>query len=568
MAEDQPILKGVEDKASEELGIRRWDRIAIFRETADAATDSDLPYWLVLLISGGIATLGLALDSSAVVIGAMLIAPLLSPVVGLALALAVGDGRLALQTAAAVLASTLGVVVTAALLTLALPFQELTPEISARTRPTTLDLVIAVLSGLAGVVVTAARGHRLSAAIPGVAISVALIPPLGVTGFGIGIGWNAELIRGSLLLYGANLAGIVLSGMLVFMLVGMHGPEVLEAARQWHREEQPTGLIARLDRLPWVRSLGVIRSGVARVGLVLAFVVALAIPLRDTLQEITREVRVRSAVQATVDDLFQVPGRSSVLGQQLVPTDEGTQVFLRVATTRWFGDDTRTDFMRRASARAGEPVRLVLEQLPASSGDIEQLADLIPSRSPNPSVPPPPPAPARVPSLLASLRERLFQAADALALPDGVEVAGLDLSLNGDARSRLRVAYLAPEPLPPAAEQILSRQLARAVGDPTMAIELVHLGSPLRSASELAATVDALLRFHTLRVEVVADSAGATDADSAVARLVREGIERGRIDARRSEAGSGLRLRLRPAPAEASGAAPADSTLASGTPGA
>jgi uncharacterized hydrophobic protein (TIGR00271 family) len=511
MAEDRAILKEVEEKASEELGIRRWDRSAIFRETADAATDSDLPYWIVLLISGGIATLGLALDSSAVVIGAMLIAPLLSPVVGLALALAVGDGRLALQTAAAVLASTLGVVATAALLTLALPFQELTPEISARTRPTTLDLVIAVMSGLAGVVVTAARGHRLSAAIPGVAISVALIPPLGVTGFGIGIGWNAELIRGSLLLYGANLAGIVLSGTLVFMLVGMHGPEVLEAARQWHREEQPTGLIARLDRLPWVRSLGVIRSGTARVGLVLGFVVAVAIPLRRTLQEITREVRVRSAVRTTVEDLFQ---------------------------------------------------------LPASSGDIEQLAELIPTRSPNPAVPPPPPSPTRVPSLLASLRERLAQAAEALSLPDGMEVAGLALSINGGVRSQLRVGYLAPEPLPPAAEQILARQLARAVDDPAMAIELVHLGSQLRPGSELTATADALLRFHSLRVEVVADSAGAADADSAVARLVRQGIERGRIDARRSESGGGLLLRLRPGPAEPESPPSADSTPASGTPGA
>jgi uncharacterized membrane protein len=73
----------------------------IFRETADAAVENDLPYWLVLVRSGAIATLGLALDSSAVVIGAMLVAPLLAPIVGLSLALAVGDARLALQSGTA-----------------------------------------------------------------------------------------------------------------------------------------------------------------------------------------------------------------------------------------------------------------------------------------------------------------------------------------------------------------------------------------------------------------------------------------------------------------------------------
>jgi uncharacterized hydrophobic protein (TIGR00271 family) len=551
MAEAKQIIEDVEEKASEELGIGRWDRPAIFREAADAATDSDLPYWTVLLLSGAIATLGLALDSSAVVIGAMLIAPLLSPVVGLALALAVGDGRLALQTAAAVAASTAGVIAVGALLTLSLPFQELTPEISARTRPTTLDLVIAVFSGLAGVVVTVARGHRLSAAIPGVAISVALIPPLAVAGFGIGIGWEGSLIRGSMLLYGANLAGIVLSGMLVFLLVGMHRPEVLEAVKRWHEQEKPTGLLARLDRIPWVRSLGLIRSTAARVGLVVAFVVALAIPLRRSLMEITREVRVRAAVGSAVEDLFQLPGRSSVLSQQLVPTDEGTQVFLRVATTEWFGDDARERFTRRASAAAGEPVRLVLEQLPASSGDIEQLAELIPTTRPRPAVPPPPPQAVGVPNLLASLRTRLGQAAGTLALPDGVAIAGMDLSINGAEGGELRLAYLAAEPLPPQAEQILSRQMARAVDAPGMRIALVRVApGPTPAEESLDEVADLLLRYPSLRVEVAAEGTDTSGAAPAiVARLVGAGIPRERIDTRAAPAGGAASLRLRAAPA-------------------
>ena len=72
----EPETNAIEEAAGEQLGVQQWDRPAIFRESADAATDNSLPYWLVLVLSGAIATLGLALNSSAVVIGAMIVAPL------------------------------------------------------------------------------------------------------------------------------------------------------------------------------------------------------------------------------------------------------------------------------------------------------------------------------------------------------------------------------------------------------------------------------------------------------------------------------------------------------------
>ena len=231
----ESLLRRVQTATAEALSVESWDRPGAAREAAASATDTDLPYWMILMISGAIASFGVAIDSAAVVIGAMLIAPLLAPVVGLALALATGDGRLMVQTAAVVLASMVVVVATGVIVAWTLPFQTLTAEITSRTSPTAIDLRIAIFSGLAGALVTVARRKRLSAAIPGVAISVALIPPLAVTGFGIGMG-NADVVRGSLLLYEANLAGIVLSGMALFLLVGMHRTSVLDALRD-HQEE-------------------------------------------------------------------------------------------------------------------------------------------------------------------------------------------------------------------------------------------------------------------------------------------------------------------------------------------
>jgi uncharacterized hydrophobic protein (TIGR00271 family) len=446
MAEAGDVVEAVEEAASEKLGVEEWDRSAIYRESANTATDNRLPYWAVLILSGAIATLGLALDSSAVVIGAMLVAPLLAPVVGLALSLAIGDGRLAVQTGAVVLGSTLAVILVGAGLTAALPFHAITLEISARTRPTTLDLAIAVFSGLVGAVVTVARRSRLSAAIPGVAISVALIPPLAVAGFGIGVG-RPDLIRGSLLLYGANLAGIVLSGMAVFLLVGMHRPDVLDTAREWHKTAQAHGVAALADRMRWVRSLGVFRSAWARVGLVLSFAVLLGFPLSESLAQITRETRIERAIREAEREVFESPGRASVLGRQVVIGAGRTQVYLRVATTEWFGSDEREEFERLASARAAEPVRLSLEQLPARGEDVGQLADLIPGREPRPVQPPPPPQSTRLGELLSTARERLDQAMQTLALPATIEVTETELALNRNGAGVVRITYSAPQPM-------------------------------------------------------------------------------------------------------------------------
>jgi uncharacterized hydrophobic protein (TIGR00271 family) len=556
MAESE--TNAIETAAGEKLGVHRWDRVEIFRESATAATDNQLPYWMVLVLSGGIATLGLAIDSSAVVIGAMLVAPLLAPVVGLALALSVGDGRLAVQTGVVVAGSTAAVVLISALLTVLLPFQTITLEISARTSPTTLDLAIAVFSGLVGVVVTVARGSRLSAAIPGVAISVALIPPLAVAGFGIGSGWNFELIYGSMLLYGANLAGIVLSGMAVFMLVGMHRSDVVDAAARWHELEVPHGLAAWTARAPGVRSLGPLRSAWSRVALVLAFVVALGFPLSESLAHIARETRVERAVTEAAQALFDLHERSSILSRQVVYASSTTQVYLRVATTEWFDAEDREEFERRASARAGEPVRLSLEQLPARGEDLEQLASLLP-RQEQRAVATPPTVDSQ--DLLASARLRLQGVRTSLLPPAGVEVVGVEVTVAESGATQLRVTYASAEPLEGQAAEMLRRQAAAAPDLDDVDVHLDFLsteplpltGTPADSAvaREVAERFDPRFRVN---VELLLPEDPEVDVDTARRQLVERGVPPDRI---RSIAGSegGLRVRVGPAAAPSAGTA-------------
>ncbi len=512
--------------------LRGWldsrDRAEIFTDTAGAAINTGTAYWLVLMISGSIAVLGLALNSAAVVIGAMLIAPLLAPVVGLALALAIGDGQLAVETAIVVLASTLAVILTGALLAflLPVPFQTLTAEIASRTRPTTLDLAIAAFSGLAGASVAVARKSKLSGAIPGVAVSVALVPPLAVAGYGIGTGGNWTIVRGSLLLYGANLAGIVMSAMVVFLVAGMRRPEVLEVDQRWRVEETQTALSDWIHTIPGLRRLGIMQSLWTRIGLVVAFVALVAIPLRASLQEIARETRIQRAVDAATK-MFSKPGKSFIVSREVDIGPEQTNVVLNLATTAWFTDSARNDFERIASSGAGEPVTLTLEQLPASSGSLSQLATLIGGQqrrtqairsAPNPNVS----------ERLKALRDETAGAIKGVSLPDSVTVLESDLSIGDSIRGpSIQLTYASPADLSNQVQQVIARQLAVKLNIPRLRLSVQRISFDRRSvkspADPVIDSVGRLLeKYPSLRVDILAgDRAPKGLADSLVKRLPR-----------------------------------------------
>ncbi|MEO7039410.1 MAG: TIGR00341 family protein [Gemmatimonadaceae bacterium] len=521
------------------------ERRAIFDEIASVGTDTTALYWMVLVLAGAIALLGLALNSAAVVIGAMLIAPLLAPVLGLALALAVGDGRLAVQTALAVLGSTIAVVAISSVVTVLLPFHEVTAEILGRTKPTTLDLAIAVFSGLAGALVKLSRGDRLAGAVPGVAVSVALVPPLAVTGFGIGIGWDWPVIRGSLLLYGANLAGIVMSAMIVFLIAGMHRSEVLDEVRRWYRETERSGLAALVDRAPGIRSMGVLKSIPARLLLVLVFVALVAIPLSASLEQITRETRVHRAVEAASKP-FSVAGRAFIVSREVTLGADRTQVILNVATTQWFDDSARGRFEQRASAMAGEPVDLVLEQLPASSQSLGHLASMIESRDPARPValarPDTMPAPAS--ATLAAMREAIARAASVITFPDSLMMLGFVVSVSDDSTAPvIRLRYLSRDTLTSQSREIIRHQLANALQLPSLALETTPVSARPRDlgahGTAIVDTLASLLReLPSARLRLSAGArVPAARLDGVMAQLAAGGIAATRISLARVPGG-------------------------------
>ena len=188
--------------------------------------DSSSPgvdYFILIILSCTIATFGLLTDSAAVIIGAMLVAPLMSPILSLSMASISGLSRLFKRSLIAILEGSGVAILLSALLAFfsyRLPFGILATipsEVLARTSPSPIDLGIALAGGAAAAY---AMAHpRLTAALPGVAIATALMPPLCTIGIGIAF-VDTSIIFGSSVLFITNMVAISFAGIITFALLG------------------------------------------------------------------------------------------------------------------------------------------------------------------------------------------------------------------------------------------------------------------------------------------------------------------------------------------------------------
>ena len=170
----------------------------------------------VLIFAIAVASIGLNVNSTAVVIGAMLISPLMGPIVGMGYGLAVGDTTLIRQAARNIIIFVVISLITATLYFLLTPLKEAQSELLARTQPTLWDVLIAFFGGSAGIVAqTRKEGGN---AIPGVAIATALMPPLCTAGYGLAHG-NWQYFFGAFYLFAINCVFIAFSTLLFSKLL-------------------------------------------------------------------------------------------------------------------------------------------------------------------------------------------------------------------------------------------------------------------------------------------------------------------------------------------------------------
>ena len=196
--------------ASEE---RFRDLFQALRE--DSVTNST--YLVLMLLSTLLATLGLYQDSSAVVIGAMLLAPLMTPIISLSMGVLRQDMKMYRQSVVKIILGVMIALMSAALLTLVFPHKPVTEEMLARLNPTLLDLGVAIFAGIAGAYTKAYK--EILQSLAGVAIAVALVPPLAVAGIGIGR-LDLSIFSQAFLLFSTNLVGILLAATFTFRVLG------------------------------------------------------------------------------------------------------------------------------------------------------------------------------------------------------------------------------------------------------------------------------------------------------------------------------------------------------------
>jgi uncharacterized hydrophobic protein (TIGR00271 family) len=426
-------------------------------------------YLFMTAMSGGIAILGLLLSSPAVVIGAMLLSPLMGPIMGLGFAMAIGDWDWLKASLRTLMIGSVMAVMLCAVLVFFSPIQAVTSEIAARTRPNLFDLFVALFSALAGAYAMI-RGRE--GAIVGVAIATALMPPLAVVGYGLAM-WNWTVFSGALLLFVTNFITIALTAFGMARIYGFR-------ANHSKRQSQVQNFM------------------------VVAVFLALAVPLGFALQRIAWEANAQRIVRSELRAQFDDRAKLDTLEIDFAGAPVGVQAVLFTPVLR---PGVESGIERALAERLGEAVKLDLVQYEVGTN-----------------------ATAAERAQLSAARERDERAASSraqalatrLALAAGVAEADV---LIDDTRRR---ALVRAKPLPGASlatYRALEQRIAAS--EPEWRIELVPPPAPLAATIAFAdgepdAASLALVQWAALRLDRGVVLTGPATETEAVAEALRE----------------------------------------------
>ncbi|MEZ4310556.1 MAG: DUF389 domain-containing protein [Polyangiaceae bacterium] len=422
-------------------------------------------YWTQLGLAAGIATFGLVLNSGAVIIGAMLVAPLMGPIIELAMGLAVGSALLAIRSAARVGVSVVVAILASGLLTRMLPFQEVTAEIAARTSPTVLDLGVASLCALTAAFVTL-KPHDTMSTAAGTSIGISLVPPLCASGFGLGVG-QMHVAWGALLLFTANLSAILLFAVIVFLLSGFGevkaGMLEEEVVGELPKKSPIIRLSARLNGL-----FGSRNATVFKLLLPITLVGAVFVPLQRALATVSAEVQAR---QKMAKILGERPELRNALVTAIDFDQSGLAVRLVVLGDPSHAKELEDHLKERIASQIGSPATVSVLGVP----DAAAVARMAAAAMPAPVAVAPPPPPKVLP--LSELDERV---SDALATTYPEKEAGplLRWSLAGNTDPPVLRLTHHGEPLGAAATKLLGEALSDPLNGPVQVMD--DAISPLR----------------------------------------------------------------------------------------
>lgn len=313
-----------------------------------SGVDRSWVYYIILLTAGLIALLGLLTNSVAVVIGAMLISPLMGPIISSSLAFAIGDLPLARKAFKTIAVSVGLTILVTAFFSFISPLNEPTAEIMARVRPNVFDMFVAVLSGIAGAIALCTKRNYLITAT-GVAVATAVIPPLSVTGYGIGTG-NFMLASGGFLLFFTNFVAIVLTSDLVFLVLGF---------RSTHTELQ-------------------MYSPRKRLLIIFSLLMLISIPLVYTLVVDIKNVKEKKIIENELKGQLDKEQTSRMTGYSYLPQNGKLIIKASVNTVKYIDIESKQKIEKDLVLLLKRPLEIMLEQVIVASEDVHKKPAKLP----------------------------------------------------------------------------------------------------------------------------------------------------------------------------------------------
>ena len=313
-------------------------------------------YFFILSLANLIALTGLIVNSAPVIIGAMLISPLMGPILSTGFAFVTGNKIIWRKAVSKVSLSIALTLIVAAAASYISPLQDVTTEIFARTRPNLYDLLIAIFAGLAGAIAICTKKNYITI-VPGVAIATAVIPPLSVAGFGIGTG-SFGIMAGGFFLFFTNFVAIIISTCAVLYFFGF---------------------------TPSTDS-GLERAAIKkRIIFLVSVLCVICVPLIYTLNQSVSELGLKKKIMATLKNQFDRPGISRLATfTHSEKSDKTIDISAVVNTTRYLSEKDLSSSEQKVRETLRRPVVFHLEQIKVQPGGLKEETPLKPLITPLP----------------------------------------------------------------------------------------------------------------------------------------------------------------------------------------
>ncbi|WP_353930975.1 DUF389 domain-containing protein [Okeanomitos corallinicola TIOX110] len=477
------------DKFADNLGISQARKEQVYLDICKTVTLQDVSYWIQVLFAAGIATLGLVLNSPAVIIGAMLISPLMGGILANGLALAAGDVILAMRALVNLILSCVVAISFAVLLVSLLPFKEMTAEIAARIRPNILDLVVALFSGAVGSVAICKEPKGVATSIPGVAIAVALMPPLCVVGYGIGIAISLDSVKGLQvasgggLLFFTNLVAITFTAMLVFLSLHIDNNQVRAKVKEW-RENDHESLVMQhfLERLPAYNRLKKVGGLPGRFLLIFSTIGVIMFPLNQSLIQLRKEIAVQqqeNQIRGAATEIWQTKFANFPNGDPRsyisnISTSYNSNnkliIQLQVFSSKQYTPEEQNNYIQMLANRLNQVPELLglkLIEIPTASNELlQQIAEEKPTETV-----------ITIAQLQANFLQEVQSSLGSIQLPEPAQLIDYEIITSPIEPLKMRLIYLSEREISKDAQVIIADTIRNKLDYPLAKVAMQRIDS-------------------------------------------------------------------------------------------